>query len=727
MTKNIIKVLLILAVYISCFLFEITAQDKMLSLEDAVYLNPDVLPKRMNQMQWMGESSRFAYVEKDMLIAGNVLTEELDTLVVLDDINASLEDMNMDSIKRFPSITFVDDFNFRFIFDDKLLLLDVISKNLKFLNYYYENGKNINIFDETSSIAYTIDNNLYVAYNTEQIQVTNDDNPGIINGQTVHRNEFGIHKGTFWSPKGNYLAFYRKDETMVTDYPLVNIDKRIAKVESTKYPMAGMTSEEVSLGIYNVKTREVVFVKTGEPKDQYLTSVTWGPEEKYIYIAILNRDQNYLKLNKYNVLTGDFVYTLFEEHSDKYVEPEHPMYFLPSTLGQFIWISERDGYQHMYLYLSNGHLKKQLTKGDWVVTDFLGTDDKERTIFFRGTKDSPIEKNLYALNIRSGDITRISPDHGTHSAFFGRGQNKHSVFNFTGEYILDEYSSTDISREYKLLNSAGKTVRTLKKNIDPLADYNLGETSIFTVKSDDGQDLYCRLIKPTDFEEGKKYPVFFYVYGGPHSQLVNDSWLGAAGIFQNYMAQQGYVVFTMDNRGTANRGLEFEQAIFRNIGEVEVADQMKGLEYLLSLDFVDPERIGIDGWSYGGFMTISMMLRNPGIFKVGCAGGPVIDWKYYEIMYGERYMDTPQSNPDGYMNSSLLNEDYKMEDKLLIIHGTNDPTVVWQNSLTFITKCVDEGVQVDYFVYPGHPHNVRGKDRMHLYEKIRLYFDENLK
>jgi dipeptidyl-peptidase-4 len=251
--------------------------------------------------------------------------------------------------------------------------------------------------------------------------------------------------------------------------------------------------------------------------------------------------------------------------------------------------------------------------------------------------------------------------------------------------------------------------------------------SIFTLKADDGKDLYCRIIKPSGFDPEKKYPVYFYVYGGPHSQLVSDSWLGAAGLFQNFMAQQGYVVFTMDNRGTANRGLAFEQSIFRNLGTIEVADQMKGVEYLKSLSFVDQNKIGLDGWSYGGFMVISMLLKNPDVFALGCAGGPVIDWKYYEVMYGERYMDRPSQNPDGYNNASLINYVSKLEDKLLIFHGTDDATVVWQNSLSFIKACIDEGKQVDYFVYPGHPHNVRGKDRMHLYGKIMSYFYENMK
>jgi len=692
-------------------------QDKLLTLKDAVYLNPDVLPKKMDQLQWMGVSNDFTYVENDELLKYSTLTDEKRAIVNLYDFNAAFEDMNVDSIKHFPKITYIDDVNFSFIHKEKLFVFNTISKNTVYANYYYKDGEHADIHNETNQIAYTIDNNLYVAVNNEQTQITNDNNKGIVNGQTVHRNEFGIKKGTFWSPSGKYLAFYRKDETMVADYPLVDIDARIAKIENIKYPMAGMTSEQVKLGIFNLNTQETVYVNTGEPADQYLTCVTWDPSEEYIYIALLNRDQNYLKLNKYDAVSGNYVYTLFEEQSDKYVEPEHPLYFLPTKPGQFIWMSERDGYQHMYLYNTTGKLVKQLTTGNWVVTEFLGLDSKDRKVFFKGTKTSPIEQNIYSVEIKSEKITRLSSDHGTHKG----------IPSFSGEYVIDSYSSTDVAREYKLLNGDGKVVRVLQENVDPLKDYNLGETNIFTIPAADGTDLYCRLIKPMNFDPTQEYPVFFYVYGGPHSQLVNDSWLGAAGIFQNYMAQQGYVLFTMDNRGTANRGLDFEQAIFRNLGQLEVEDQMKGVEYLKSIDFVDPDRIGVDGWSYGGFLTISMMLNHPGVFKVGCAGGPVIDWKYYEIMYGERYMDTPKTNPEGYENANLLNLVDQLEDKLLILQGTEDNTVVWQNSLTFIKRCVDEGKQVDYFVYPGHKHNVRGKDRIHMYEKIRVYFDDMLK
>ncbi len=705
--------LILLSLLLSLF---VQAQKKQLTVEDGSYMNYELFPKRLSQLKWMGSSDNFSYVANNKLVKGRATSPERDTILTVDDLNAGMTDLKMDSLKRFPSIKYLDDNKIRFTYKNKLFVTDIISKKLDFVNEYDDEAANRDIHPKTNAIAYTIDNNLYIAVDKDQIQLTNDEDKGIVNGQSVHRQEFGIYKGTFWSPGGNYLAFYRKDQTMVGDYPLVNIDTREATVKNIKYPMAGMASEEVTLGVYDLKNKKTVFLKTGEPKDHYLTAVTWGPNEKYIYIAILNRDQNHLWLNQYDVETGDFVKTLFEEENPKYVEPEHPLFFLKNSSGRFVWFSERDGYDHLYLYDTEGELIKQLTKGKWVVTEYLGTDPKEKKIFFQATKESPLEKNVYSVEIKSGKITRITPDHGTHSV----------MINESGEYFIDSYSSTDVAREIKIENSKGKVIQTLLENSDPLADYETGEMSIFTLKADDGSDLYCRMIKPANFIPTEKYPVIVYVYGGPHAQLVTDSWLGGAGLFLNYLASDGYVIFTLDNHGSANRGRDFEQAVFRNLGTLEIADQMKGIEYLKSLDFVDPDRIGVDGWSYGGFMTISLKLRKPDVFKVGCAGGPVIDWKYYEVMYGERYMDTPETNPEGYDTACLLNYTKNLTGKLLVIHGTMDPTVVWQHSLKFIKQCVTDDVQVDYFVYPGHGHGVGGRDRLNLNKKIKLYFDENL-
>ncbi len=700
------------------FIFNATAQDKMLTLEDATWMNSDLRPQSLRGLQWRGKSESFTWIANTSLVSGNVKNENIDTLLTLKALNSVLSLKEFDELKRFPAITWVTNDKFMFTHNDTLFSYEVTNKELKKTNEYPEKAENTDIDKNRFAIAYTIENNLYVAMNGKQIAVTNDEDAGIVNGQSVHRSEFGIHKGTFWSPQGNFLAFYRMDETMVTDYPLVDIDTRVAEVKNTKYPMAGMTSHEVTIGVYNPKTNEKIFLKTGEPADQYLTAVTWSPDEKYIFVGILNRDQNHLKLNKYNASTGEYLLTLFEEKDDEYVEPEHDLYFLNSHTEQFLWFSERDGYNHLYLYDINGNLIKQVTKGAWAVTSFLGTDQNDKKIFYVSTEESPIEKHIYSIEMKSGKTTRLSSVKGTHRA----------ILNSDAGYFIDIFSSQseDITREYALIDTKGKTTRILLKNVDPLKEYNLGETSIFTIKNPEGTDLYCRMIKPPGFDQTKKYPVFLYVYGGPHSQLVSNSWLGGAGLFLNYMAQQGFIVFTLDNRGTGNRGIDFEQAIFRNMGSVEVEDQIAGINYLKTLSFVDPDRIGVNGWSYGGFMTISLMLNHPDVFKAGACGGPVTDWKYYEVMYGERYMDTPEANPEGYEHASLLNKAENLQGKLLIIHGTEDPTVVWQQSLQFIKSCIEAGKQVDYFVYPGHGHGVRGKERLHLNTKMATYFLNNL-
>lgn len=696
---------------------QVIAQKKELTVEDANFMNPALYPVRISQLNWMQSRDYYTYEKENtiFLVSAKRGTEKL--LIDLDIINGDLNRNKIDSVKQLPNIKFIDRENASFRIKNNYYRYKLSANSILLINSIAEDAQNIDKSEISNNIAYTIKNNIYVAINGEQSQVSHDENPGIVNGQTVHRVEFGINTGTFWSPDGNKLAYYRKDETMVEDYPLVNIETEIATVENIKYPMAGRASHHVTLGVYDLESGNTIFLKTGEPVEQYLTTVTWDPESDFIYVSLLNRDQNHLKLNKYNASNGEFVKTLFEETSDKYVEPENPLFFNPNNPKQFIWISERDGFMHLYLYDTEGNVIKQLTKGDWLVTSFVGYYGKNaEKVYFKATKDGFLQKNLYSVNISSGEINRITPDHGTHNV---------KISN-SGRYIIDIYSNTEHGRKYVLLNEKGKELRLIKDSYDILDSYKLGETKLLELKADDGTILQARVILPPDFDKTIKYPVFVYVYGGPHAQLISDSWLSGAGLFLNFMAIKGYIVFTLDNRGSANRGRDFEQAIFRNCGVVEVDDQMLGVNYLKTLPYVDADRIGVDGWSYGGFLTVSMMLKHPDVFKVGVAGGPVIDWKYYEIMYGERYMDTPQTNPDGYNNSNLLNYVDQLEGKLLIFHGTMDPTVVWQNSLQFISKSIKEGKLVDYFVYPGHGHNVRGADRVHLYRKIEQYFRENL-
>jgi dipeptidyl-peptidase-4 len=707
---KIIRTLLIILVFLPFY----GIPQKKLTIEQAS--GRALFPPSMRNLQWMKGSDRYTYMENNTVLVRRVDQYLPDTLLRLRDFNRMLSSSGLDTVAGIPSFTWLNENTLTFTYKNKVFKADLAGKNAVLVNSFPEEAENQDPAQDGRLIAYTVKNNLFIASSEKQIQVTAEENPAIVSGQTVHRNEFGIYKGTFWSPSGNYLAYYRKDETMVTDYPLVNNDARIAEVENTKYPMAGMTSEQVTLVIYRISDGNRVTVKTGEPADQYLTSVTWSPDEKYIFTGILNRGQNHLKLNKYDALTGELKQTLFEEKNNKYVEPEHPLYFPGSNPGQFIWFSERDGYQHLYLYRTDGTLIRQLTSGNWVVTSLLGTDPKGTRAYFLATKNSPLNEDIFSVDLKTGKMQALSLNTGVHSP----------MLSPDCRYMIDVYSDTLTYREYSLIDTKGKVLQVISRPDDPLNEYAVCKSSIFKLYAADSTELYAQMILPPDFSPAKKYPVIVYVYGGPHAQLVNNTWLGGTSLFNYYMAQEGYIVFTLDNRGSANRGRDFEQAVFRNLGTVEVSDQMVGVNYLRSLSYVDPERIGVSGWSYGGFMTISLMLRQPETFRVGVCGGPVTDWKYYEVMYGERYMDTPEENPEGYKESSLLERAGSLQGDLLIIHGTADPTVVWQQSLALLKRFIEEGKMVDYFVYPGHGHGVGGKDRIHLNRKIEKYFKDNL-
>lgn len=566
-------------------------------------------------------------------------------------------------------------------------------------------------------------------------EVSDNSEGDIVWGQSVHRNEFGINGGIFWSPNGHQLAFYRMDQTMVGDYPLVQSDDREATVKMIKYPMAGMTSHQVTLGIYNPDTQKTVFLKTNEKPEtasgaqnglndpeHYLTNISWRPDGKEIFIFELNRLQNYMALNAYDTETGLYIQTLFTEESDKYVEPENPLVFLPGSNDKFIYQDEKSGYNHLYLCeLAKSKEAKftQLTSGDWMVTNLIGIDPKCKAAYFMATKDSPLESNLYKVDLKSKKVVRLTAESGRHNVIFNK--------DYTQFY--DTYTNHATPRVCQLCTIKGDKVtrKELYTAEDPWKGFARPEVSVGTTKAADGvTDLYYRVVKPINMEEGKKYPAVVYLYNGPHTQLITDGYQFGLPAWDCYMASHGYVVFTIDGRGSSNRGLEFEQTIWHNLGYNEGKDQMEGVKVLTSLPYVDANRIGIYGWSYGGFMTTYMMLNYPETFKVGVCGGPVLDWSRYEIMYGERYMGTPQNNPEGYANNTLINQAGKLKGKLLIIHDDQDDTVVPQMSYQFLKNSVKEGTYPDFMLYINHPHNVRGKDRNHLNTRIAQYFFDHL-
>ena len=605
----------------------------------------------------------------------------------------------------------------------------------------FEDGETLlEINKQNTAYAYLEGYNLCVNRGMKHWHVSDDGSREIVYGQSVHRDEFGISKGTFWSPNGEKLAFYRMDQSMVTDYPQVDIpeigfnhpetESCIATPAPDKYPMAGETSHKVTVGVFDTNTGQTVYLKAGDPTDRYFTNIAWAPDGKTIYMFELNRDQNDCRLTAYNAETGEKQGELYRETDDKYVEPLHPIMFLPWDSKSFIMQSRKDGYNHLYLCTLGKHGSrmasntesleiKQLTSGKWEVMEVLGFNTKRKSIVIASNECSPIQRNIFVVDVKTGKRAMMDDN----------GQGWHNAeLSESGQYILDNYSTPTIPRKIAIVNTENGKRTPYFTAENPWKGYNVPEYSCGTIKAaDDSTDLYYRMVKPVDFDPKKKYPTIIYVYGGPHAHNVDARWNYCSRGWETYMAQKGYLLFILDNRGSENRGKEFEQVTFRQLGQEEMKDQMKGVEYLKSLPYVDADKIGVHGWSYGGYMTISLMTNYPDVFKVGVAGGPVIDWHWYEVMYGERYMDTPQTNPEGYKKTSLLYQAKNLKGKLQIIQGLNDVTVVPQHCLTFLKACIAAGTQPDFFVYPGEPHNMRGHQSTHLHERISQYFDDYLK
>lgn len=739
-------------------------EKKTFTLNDVIpggdnYFN--LVPKSMPGLQWWGDICVRTDIENIKKIDTKSGKESI--LVTLEEVNEALKNGKMPykltgHIKPLRTlmaaslpwgdrnvITFTQ-------YDDRtpgqkyMIWYDFSKKKIvNLFNLQGEGPTNFDFCKENGYMAYTIGNDLYVAHEGDFSSMVNPKVTGnqqqekdVVYGQAVHRNEFGIMKGTFWSPKGTYLAFYRMDQSMVTDYPQVNTTARIAELVPDKYPMAGMTSHKVTVGIYNVKDGKTIYLQAGDPTDRYFTNISWGPDEKSVFVIELNRDQNHAQLVQYDAVSGQKIGVLYEEKHARYVEPQHPLIFLPWDDSQFIYQTQRDGFNHLYLMDTKTKLTGEwktgkdsedqyceylktipLTEGNWLVQDVLGFNTSRKEIIIASTEISPLQTNIFSLNVKNGKRTLIGMEDGTHQA----------KLSASGTYLIDYFTSNNVPREISILPTTGKKGTTLFTATDPLKEnYNLPEITVGTIKAADGEtDLYYRLIKPVNFDPNKKYPAIIYVYGGPHAQMIHNTRFYDARGWDLYMAQQGYVMLTVDNRGSDNRGIKFENCTFRHLGTEEMKDQVQGAKFLQSLPYVDADKIGVHGWSFGGFMTTNLMLTYPDIFKIGVAGGPVIDWQFYEVMYGERYMDTPQANPEGYKESNLRLKAGNLKGRLEVIIGGMDPTCVPQHSISFLRACIDAGTHPDFFIYPEDGHNMMGRDRVHLHEHITRYFLDHLK
>ena len=698
-----------------------TAQDKLFTLEDLNFGGTNygnMQPKNL-WLTWWGDQLIQTDVEECYTI--DVKTGKKTKLFTLDDINKWAESDDVKYVRHLM--------NAKFPYPDKTIVQvgnrkAVILVDFKQQKIVWQDsiaGQTANDWCPASkATAYVEGHQLFVVdANEQKHQLSTDGSREIVYGQSVHRNEFGIEKGTFWSPDGQRLAFYRMDQSMVTDYPQVDIFPRNASYEPDKYPMAGMTSHKVTVGVYDLQNDKTVYLQTGDPTDRYFTNISWGPDCKTIYMFELNRDQNDCRLVSYDATTGQKLAELYRETSDKYVEPQHPIQFLPWDDSKFIMQSQKDGYNHLYLFDTNGKELKQITKGEWVVMEVLGFNKKQKSIIFKANKEHPLHHRLYSVSM-TGTIQQLETVDGVHNG----------LLSPSGNFLIDRFTTPTRPRVIDVVDITRKTPQhtNLLEAEDPWTGYQQPIFECGSIKAADGvTDLYYRMVKPADFNPEKKYPTVVYVYGGPHANNVQASWHWASRSWETYMAQKGYIIFILDNRGSQYRGRAFEQATFHQLGQIEMQDQMKGVDYLRTLPYVDMNRLGVHGWSFGGFMTISLMTNYPDVFKVGVAGGPVIDWKWYEVMYGERYMGTPQNNPEGYAKTSLISKAKDLKGKLQIITGYNDNTVVPQHCLSFLDACIKAGTQPDFFAYPGEEHNMRGHASVHLHERITQYFEDYLK
>jgi dipeptidyl-peptidase 4 len=544
-------------------------------------------------------------------------------------------------------------------------------------------------------------------------QLTFDGSADLVYGGAAHRAEFGIDRGLFWSKDGRYLAFSREDQRPIDLYPYQDLAPVPPTPVHGRYPMAGRADSRVRLCVCDTQDASLHWIEADPDEDIYWTNVTFD-NEGHLITARVDRGQNHLELVRYDSQTGKRLAVLLTEHDSKWIEPEHSPTFLPD--GRFLWWSAQQGHRHLWLHDADGKVVQQVTKGAFDVQKLCSVSADGKSIYYQASGEDPRQLHLFAANLDGTEVRQITREHGTHTAELS--PDEHMAFVV--------WSNLETRPTARLLDLQTSTAIPLPQPADPLATFALPTQRLFQIKAEDDTVLYGHVALPPNLAEGQKCPVLLYVYGGPHVQLVTDSWFGGAPLWLQAFAAEGYVVCRLDNRGTPNRGIAFEQSIYRQLGTLEVKDQLNAVEWLKQQPFVDASRIGVHGWSFGGYMTLRLMLLAPETFACGVSGAPVTDWAMYETGYGERYMDTPAENADGYEKSSCLPLAGKLQRPLLLVQGTDDKTVMWSHTLDFVDRCIDAGVQLDYFVYPGQTHRLMGKDRVHFLKLLHDWLGRHL-
>ncbi len=597
-------------------------------------------------------------------------------------------------------------------------VFDLETKTFRLLTNTTEPQSIIQYSPDGGYIGFVRSNNIFVIKVESGIekQLTFDGSDEILNGNFdwAYEEEFKVINGWEWSPDSKRIAFWRLDVSHEPEFPLVRYprDSAHADLRMMKYPQAGDPVAEVQIGVIDVAIGEVRWIDLGPTKDVYIPRIQWTHNPEVLSVQKINRMQDTLQLFLADVENGTVSHVL-EETSDGWIFVHNNLRFLERT-EEFIWTSNRDGYNHVYLYNLDGTLVKQLTKGDWEVTEVLEVNERRRLVYFVGTKNSLLERHLYSVRLDGTRLTTITKEPGTHD------------ISLSPDYLvyLDTFSSVTRPPVSAIYTNNGTRVATLVENTrDVFKGYAISEQQFFSFTTSDNIALNGWMIKPHNFDPKKKYPVLMFVYGGPGSQTVKNIWGGTSFCWYQLLAQNGYFVVSIDNRGTGARGKDFMQTTLKQLGVRETHDQIEGAKYLASLPFIDSTRIGIWGWSYGGYMVCMAMTLGAEYFKVGVAGAPVTSWRYYDAIYTERYMKSPDANHEGYEESSPITHARDLRGNLMIVHGTEDDNVHWQNTIAFIDELIRQRKQVSTMLYPGKSHNVRG---LHLYILITDFLLRNL-
>jgi dipeptidyl-peptidase-4 len=700
---------------------------KEFTIED-VFVKGKFSPKGIRGFQWIEDGKAFSYLETDTAakltdlwrydVASGKRTKLVNAnALVLKEGEKPFSIQNYTWSPDGRTILFTGTLTARSLkTGGNFFLYDLGKKKFRQLTNSAEEQLNVRFSPDGSMIGFVRGNNLFLHRldDDTETQLTSDGGEHVFNGHFdwVYEEEFGLINGWQWSPDGKHIAYWQIDESREPEFSIVNFIPLHSAVNKMRYPKAGDPNGVVKIGILDVGSKKTVWADIGAPldttQDTYIPRILWTQNPSLLAVERLNRHQNKLELALVNAATGSARVILTETEST-WIDISDDVTFLKKS-DQFIWPSERDGFQHLYLYDLDGKLIRQLTQGRWDVERLNGVDERSGTLFFTAGVVSPLNREVYAVGLDGKGFRRITREEGSSSA------------NFAPDCSVFLHTFTDVNSPARqtLRKSNGSLVRVVDDGtVEALGEYRISPQTFFTFTTGDGVELNGWMIKPADFDPAKKYPVLMYVYGGPGSQTVRNSWGGQNFLWYQILAQKGYIVASVDNRGTGARGKQFKSVTYKHLGKWETHDQIEGAKYLASLPYVDGSRIGIWGWSYGGYMTLMSMLSGSGVFKTGVSVAPVTHWKFYDSIYTERYMLTPQENPDGYEESAPLAHAGKLTGNLLEIHGTADDNVHWQNTVSMVNAFIQEGKQFETAFYPGGYHGIGGgKVRAQLFTKI---------